>query len=157
MDDGKTKINTSTWQQCGRAVASLFALPILPEDENDNGPYLDMYRNKEVYISSFLVSQRDMLDSVLRVTGAKESEWTIETQPVEERWKEGQEFMKSGKDLARGFQTTMYSRVFFKDGSGDYSDKLDNERLGLPKENFDEATKEGIAMVEKGYNYYSRG
>lgn len=157
VDDGETKINTSTWPQSGRAVANLFSLPILPQDENDKGPYLAMWRNKEVHISSFLLSQRDMLNSILRVTGAKESEWTIEHQPAVERWKEAQELKQSGKDFLRGYQTAMYTRVLYKDGSGDYSDKLDNDKLGLPEENLDEATKEAVEMVEAGYNYFARG
>lgn len=157
FDDGKTKINTSTWEQCGRAVVSLFSLPVLPQDENDKGSCLDMWRNKEVHISSFLVSQRDMLDSLLRVTGTKESDWTVEQQPAEERWKEAQRLMQSGENVMRGYMTSMYTRVFYKDSCGDFSDKLDNDELGLPKEDFDEATKEAVRMVERGYNYVNRG
>lgn len=116
-----------------------------------------MWRNKEVYISSFLLSQRDMLDSILRVTGAKEFDWTIEYEPAEKRWKEGQELIQSGKDFLRGYLTCMYTRVFYKDGSGNFSDKLDNEKLRLPQEDVDKATKEAVDMVEGGYNYFSRG
>src|SRR4051794_23008406 len=35
FDDGNTPINTSTWSQCGRAVANLLSLKVLPDDEND--------------------------------------------------------------------------------------------------------------------------
>ncbi|KAG0307838.1 hypothetical protein BGZ99_001351, partial [Dissophora globulifera] len=66
--DGTVKINTSTWDQCGRAVAALFSLPIQPENENDKSPTLQQFKNKSVYISSFLVSQKDMFASLLRVT-----------------------------------------------------------------------------------------
>lgn len=156
FDDGKTRINTSTWAQCGRAVTSLFSLPILPQDENDKGNYLDMWRNKECHVSSFLLSQQDMLDSILRVTGAEESEWTIEHQPAKERWQKGQELMQSGEDFLKGYMSSMYTRVFFKDGSGDFSHILDNEKLGLPKESLDDATKEAVRMVEKGYSYADR-
>ena len=65
--------------------------------------------------------------------------------------------MQSGENVMRGYMTSMYTRVFYKDGCGDFSDKLDNDRLGLPKEDFDEATKEAIRMVERGYNYMDRG
>jgi len=153
FDDGKTKVNTSTWAQCGRAVAKLFTLPVLPQDENDKSLCIDHWRNKPVYISSFMVSQRDMLDSLLRVTGDKESDWTIESQPAQERWKEGVDLMESGKDFMRGFQTRMYARIFYKDGTGDISDKLDNDRLELPEENLDEATKRAVEMVANGYGY----
>ena len=155
MDDGETKINTTTWEQCGRAVTNLFSLPILPNDENDNGPYLEQWRNSACRVESFLISQKDMFASVLRVTGDKESDWTIESEPVEQRWNDSFEYLK-GSDRMRGFVTRMYSRVFFKDGSGDYSDKLDNEKLGLPKEDLDSATKVGLQMHDAGYNYFTR-
>ena len=153
FDDGETKVNTSTWAQCGHAVAKLFTLPVLPQDENDKSLCIDHWRNKPVYISSFMVSQRDMLDSLLRVTGDKESDWTIKSQPAQERWKEGVDLMESGKDFMRGFQTRMYARIFYKDGTGDISDKLDNDRLELPEENLDEATKRAVEMVANGYGY----
>ena len=146
--------------QLGRNVDELWPIsslcPILPQDENDKGPYLDMWRNKHAYISSFLVSQRDMLDSILRVTGDKEADWIIESEPSEARLKRGQKALQDG-DFATGYQTCMYTRVFFKDGSGDFSQKLDNEKLGLKEENLDEATKQAVEMVKNGYNYFARG
>ncbi len=155
FDEGETKIIASTWAQCGRAVANLFSLPILPQDENDRGPHLDQWRNRHVYVSSFLVSQKDMLDSVLRVTGDKESDWTIGNEPAEERWNRGQQELKGGNFMV-GYQTCMYTRVFYKDGSGDFSQKLDNDKLGLKEENLDEATKTAVDMVKNGYNYMAR-
>lgn len=156
FDDGKTKTNTSTWPQCGRAVAKLFALPILPQDERDTRPCLSQWRNKMLYIDSFLLSQRDMFDSILRVTGDKESDWKIEYEPSVERYKQGQECLQGG-DRMRGYQTVMYTRVFYQDGCGDFSSKLDNDKLGLPKESLDEATKEAVKMAEAGYSYFARG
>lgn len=155
FDDGETKIVASTWQQCGRAVAAVFSLPILPQDENDKGPYLSMWKNKHVFVSSFLVSQRDMLDSLLRVTGDKESDWTIEHEPAEARWKKAHDAMQAG-DFS-GYVPRMYTRVFYKDGCGDFSHKLDNARLGLLEENQDAATKRAVDMVNSGYNYFARG
>ena len=38
FDYGKTPINVSTWLQRGRAVAGLWGLKKLPEDENDKSP-----------------------------------------------------------------------------------------------------------------------
>ena len=45
-DDGKTKINVSTWPLCGRAMASLLSLKVLPDDEADKSPTLSHFRNK---------------------------------------------------------------------------------------------------------------
>ncbi|KAK5170286.1 uncharacterized protein LTR77_004873 [Saxophila tyrrhenica] len=158
LDDGLTKINTSTWEQCGRAMASLFSLPQYPQDANDKSVTISRWANDAVRVESFFVNQRDMLDSILRVTGEKESDWTIKYQPAQERWQEACEMMKEGGSKAgQGYIQKMYSRVFYKDGSGDFTDKLDNERLGLPKESLDEATKRALEMVEGGYNYFARG
>lgn len=77
FDDGNTRINTSTLPQCGRAVARLLGLKILPDDGGDRTPCLSHYRNRFVYVSSFKISQREMLDSILRVTGTEMRDWKI--------------------------------------------------------------------------------
>lgn len=149
-DDGTTKINTSTWPQCGRAVASLWSLKVLPEDADDKSPTLSLFRNGYAYISSFLISQRDMFESVLRVTGTSEKDWTIRYQDVKERYKEGLEQFQKG-DMS-GFGKLLYARVFYPDGSGNFEAKfgLHNDLLGLPKEDLDEATRVAVQMAEKG-------
>ena len=150
IDDGNTKINTSTWRQCGRAVANLLALKVQPDDEkSDNSPCLAHYKNQFIYVSSFQISQRDMLDSVMRVTSTTLKDWTIKHEPSPSRYKAGVEAMYKG-DFT-GFAQMMYSRVFYQDGSGDYetSKGLQNEVLGLPKEDLDEATKVAIEMAGK--------
>ena len=150
IDDGNTKINTSTLRQCGRAVAKLLALKVQPDDnenENDKSPCLAHYKNKFIYVSSFNISQKDMLDSVMRVTGTTLNDWTIKHEPSPSRYKAGVEAMQKG-DFS-GFAQMMYTRVFYQDGSGDYetSRGLQNGVLGLPKEDLDEATKVAVEMV----------
>ena len=150
IDDGNTKINSSTWRQVGRAIANLLALKVQPDDEkSDESPCLEHYRNKFVYVSSFKISQRDMLDSVMRVTGTTLNDWTIKHEPSPSRYKAGVEAMYKGDFM--GFAQMMYSRVFYQDGSGDFetSKGLQNEVLGLPKEDLDEATKVAIEMAGK--------
>lgn len=155
-DDGKTKINTTTWPQTGRAVANLLALKVLPEDEGDRSPTLSHWRNRPLRISSFLVSQRDMFDSVLRVTGGQESDWKISYQPAHERVKEGQEMFAQGD--RQGFGMLLYARLFFKDGAGNFEQRgeLDNEKIGLPKEDLDEFTAVAIEMA-KDFKYAATG
>ena len=147
--DGTTKINTSTWELCGQATAALLSLKILPEDAHDKSLTLSKLRNDHMYISSFLVSQRDMLDSVLRVTGEKETDWTIKHEDVKERYNAGVAQMKTGDRM--GFVKLLYARVFYP-GDGDYESKkgLHNEALGLPKEDLDEATKRAVDFAARG-------
>ncbi|EMC94216.1 hypothetical protein BAUCODRAFT_36690 [Baudoinia panamericana UAMH 10762] len=154
-DGGDVKINHSTWPQCGRAVAKLLSLKLLPEDESDKAPTLSQFRNKPLYISSFLLSQNDMLAAVLKATGDKESDWTIQSKPVTERYQDGINAMQKGDML--GFATAMYARVFYPEGSpGDYESKgkLANDILGLPKEDLNEATKNAVRMAETGEGLY---
>jgi len=140
-DDGHTKINTSTWPQTALAVAKLLGLKVLPDNESDKSITLSRWRNKPLYISSFNISQRDMFDSVLRVTGDRESDWKQTSEDVQQRFKDGQEQLKKGDRL--GFAKCMYVRVFYPDKAGNYEERrgIDNEVLGLPKEDLDEFTK----------------
>ncbi|KAF5008598.1 hypothetical protein FDECE_5132 [Fusarium decemcellulare] len=154
-DDGKTQINTSTWLQCGRAIASLLSLKELPEDENDKSPTISQWRNKPLYISSFLVSQREMLDSIQRVTGTTDKDWQIEYEGSKARWERGMGLLQKGD--RSGFALAMYARTFYPNGDGNFGAKygLANDVLGLPTEDLDEASKRALEMVEASYNYYT--
>jgi hypothetical protein len=46
---------------------------------------LENFRNEMVYINSFTGSQKDMFQSVLRVTDTKPEEWNMTSQPSAER------------------------------------------------------------------------
>ena len=140
FDDGETKITTSTWPQVGRAVASLLSLPV-HDTSNSGKPSLDKYRNDFVYVSSFRINQKDMLESIYRVTGTSEKDWTFRSEDVKQRYANGMAQMKAGNRL--GFGRLLYSRVFYPDGSGDMTvgHELQNDVLGLPEEDLDEYTK----------------
>ena len=146
FDDGNTRINTTTLPQCGRAVANLLSLKIFPDDEDDESAYLSQFKNRFVYVSSFKLSQRDMLDSVMRVTDTKVGDWKISHEASVDRHKAGWEEFKNGNFL--GFPKLMYTRVFYQDGSGDFeaSRGLHNDVLGLPKDDLDEYTKIALQM-----------
>ncbi|TKX23700.1 hypothetical protein C1H76_4217 [Elsinoe australis] len=150
FDEGKAAINTSTWAQVGRAVAALLTLPVKREG-GASGSVVEDWKNKHAHFSSFTVSQRDMFESLQRVTGTKEGDWKVKNAPVEEVYKEGKEQMMKGD--RRGFGKLLYSRMFFKDQAGrqDLLYGLDDEKLGLPKEDLDEATKRAVGLHEDGY------
>lgn len=128
---GKVKMNTTSFPQLGRSIASLFSLKVLPEDENDKSPTLSHWKNGTVNISSFFVNQQDMLQSVLRVTGDKESDWKIYEEDVKERYEAGKAEMQKGS--MRGFGKMLYARLFYPDGAADFNDRLDNKVLGKSK------------------------
>lgn len=59
--------------------------------------------------------------------------------------------MQGGFDRA-AFVQAMYTRLFFPDGSGNVEAKygLQNDLLGLPKENIDDATAEAVRYASEG-------
>ena len=149
FDDGNTRINTSTWPQTGRAVAKLLSLKVFKDNVNDKSACLNDFRNECVYVSSFTVSQKDMLNSVMRVTGTSLKDWKVNYEPVKERYQSGVEEFKKGNRL--GFAKLLYSRSFYPDNCGNYeaTKGLHNDILGLPKEDLDEYTKIAVEMAEK--------
>lgn len=100
-------------------------------------------------MKAFTVSQRDMLESILRVTGTKEDDWTINKEATHERYSSGIKEMQEGKRI--GFAKMMYTRVFYPDGCGDFERNKGtlNSLLDLPEEDIDEATKAAIERSEK--------
>jgi hypothetical protein len=152
FDDGKQKIHTTTWPQVGRAVANLLSLPVKADDGDGKNVTLDSYRNKFVYISSFTLSQRDMLDTIERVTGTTDADWNMSSTTAKERFADGRKRMMEGDRV--GFAHALYSRHFFpgeKAGLYGETDGLDNEKLALPEEDLDEATRESVRMADEEY------
>lgn len=129
--------------QVGKAVAALLSLPINSK-ETSSEVCLEDFRNKVIYIRSFTVSQKDMLQSALRVTGTNESDWTISKESAHERYSTGLKEIQEGKRI--GFVKMMYTRVFFPDGCGDFEHNKGtvNQLLNLAEEDIDEATKVAI-------------
>ena len=82
-----------------------------------------------------------MFESVLRVTGDDEKDWTITHEDVVERYNRGHQILKEGKLVGLGI--ILYARLFYKDGAGDFNDKLDNDVLGLPKEDLGDTNSIG--------------
>jgi uncharacterized protein VirK/YbjX len=76
FDDGETLVSMSTFAQVGRAVAALLSLPIQPEGDNE-AHSLENFRNQNIYVLSFTISQKDVLGHVLRITGTNSQDWTI--------------------------------------------------------------------------------
>lgn len=146
FDDGETRVTQSTLEQCGRAVAGLFSLPIEGSD-----PCLNQWKNKPCYISSFTVSQKEMLAAICAVTGGNEAGWTIEYESSADRYKSAQESLQRGEQA--GYIQCMATRVFFKDGLGDYSKKLDDKKIGIEQEDVKQVTKEAVELAHKGFTY----
>ena len=150
FDDGNAYLPLSTWDLCGQALSKLLSLPISGSDV-----CVDRWKNKPLYIASFHVTQRDILDSVHRVLGDTDADWTIEHDPSQER------YIKALADLQTGDQSgyvrALYTRPFFPNGGGDYKTTrgLSNKELGLADESLDQATKDAVEMVQSGWNPFA--
>lgn len=145
-DDGNTKNSTSTLLQVGRAVAKVLSLKELPDDENDKSLTLLGFLNKGVYLKSFVVSQNDMFESVKRVTGTSDADWTVTHESTKKRYEDGLAQVKGGN--MADFSKLLYARAFYPEEPNDLSAKAQNELLGLPDESLDESTKVGIDLVK---------
>lgn len=146
-DDGNTKNTVSNLSQVGRAVAKVLSLQELPEDENDKSLTLSSFLGKGIYLQSFLVSQNEMFESVKRVTGTTDADWTITHEATKKRYEDALAQVKAGN--MGGFSKLLYARVFYSDPPTSFSAKTQNELLGLPEENLDESTKAGIDLVKE--------
>ncbi|KAF5573934.1 isoflavone reductase family [Fusarium pseudoanthophilum] len=151
-DDGNVKNSSSTLAQVGRAVAKVLSSKELPDDKDDDSLTVSNFHNRAAYLNSFVVSQRDLFESVKRVTGTSDADWTVTHESSKKRYEDGMAQVKRG-DMS-GFSKLLYARAFFPEDPSDLSAKAQNELLSLPKEDLDEATKDGIALVEvlKGRN-----
>ncbi|KAL6917354.1 hypothetical protein FSST1_008849 [Fusarium sambucinum] len=145
-DHGETKNSTSTLSQVGRAVAKILSLKELPINDDDDSLTLSSFLNKPVNIKSFVISQKDMFESVKRVTGTSEADWTITYESTKKRYEEGMSLVKGGNMV--GFSKLLYARAFFHEDPSDLSAKAQNGLLGLPEESLDDATKAGIDLVK---------
>ncbi|KAH7128973.1 CipA protein [Dactylonectria macrodidyma] len=149
FDDGKKAVNTSTWPLCGRALAALASLKKLPDDESDESVTLAHFQDRPAFVSSFKVSQNDILESIKRVTGTTDVDWSISHELTAERYSEGGKELQEGNP--GGFYKQMYARVFYPSGDADY--EPDNQLLGLLDDDLDEATRAGIELAKAGYSY----
>ncbi|KAL1845849.1 hypothetical protein Plec18167_009247 [Paecilomyces lecythidis] len=146
-DDGNTKNSVSTLSQVGRAVAKVLSLKVIPDNENDRSLTVSQWLNKALYIKSFVVSQNDIFESVKRVTGTSDADWTVTHEATKKRYQDGLELVKGGN--MAGFSKLLYARGFYPDDQSDCSAKAQNELLGLPEESLDEFTQVGIDMVKE--------
>ncbi|KAL1593758.1 hypothetical protein SLS60_010490 [Paraconiothyrium brasiliense] len=149
FDEGSQRVNTSTWAQVGRAVAGLLALPV--ESQGGETALIE-YRNRFVFVSSFAINQREMLDSLNRVLKLKDEDWDVTRVSAKDRFEDARKRLAGGNRMAYAYM--LYTRYFLPGEDAALYEKtkgLDNERLSLPVEDLDEATKTAVGMAEDGY------
>ena len=142
------KFNTSTIEQVGKGVAALLCLPI--RDAERPRVSLEYYANNFGYISSFLTTQQELFEAVLKATRTNEADWYVERSTIEGsggRIAKAQEELKKGNfmggaDVAYGY--------YMGDGlGGNYEEKAraDREVLGLEVGDLDRVMAEVVKTV----------
>jgi hypothetical protein len=110
-------------------------------------PSLSDYKNQFVYITSFSVSQNDMLAAVQRATGTMMPDWTLTHVPVDQYIQHGRDMFAKGD--RRGMVNVLYGCTF-KRGLGDqfHGRQVANETLGLEEEDLDEVVDKVVKELE---------
>ncbi|KAK4223828.1 hypothetical protein QBC38DRAFT_486880 [Podospora fimiseda] len=140
FDDGLTKVTMSTVGQLASAAVVLFNLP---------KSQIRKWVNKAVYVASFTVNQKQMLEAAHRVMGTTDRDWRIQYQGAGERFNEGVNDLL--QDELSGARKTKTMPSFFKDGGGDFESLrvLSNTKLGLGKEMLDPSIEEACETLEQ--------
>ena len=137
-EGGNTKINTATLKRSGEATAELLSLP---------DAELEKFRNRSFFVSSCYASQREIFESVLRATQTTEDDWAVTTPDGEQVLKDSDKALKAG-DFMKSFLDKYYMTHFRKGFGGDYNDKVDSTKLGLPEEDLDKLVAEILQSTE---------
>lgn len=146
LDGGIGKFNTTTKSAVALAVTRLLCLP---ETSLSGESSLSDFANGFCYISSFLTSQKEILEAVQSVTGTSVDEWTVEDVDAEGYIQEGKERVAKG-DF--GGYVNIFGGMVFKGGmGGDYESVkgVSNEVLELPRVTLDEAVREALGEPAK--------
>ncbi|KAK4934169.1 hypothetical protein LTR66_015691, partial [Elasticomyces elasticus] len=137
LDGGNTKFMSTTLPNVGLAVTRLLSLPLSE---------LERYRNKHVYISSFGISQREILDSVQRATNTTDKDWTIEHTKSDIVMEKAKSKFETGDmtEIAAWVYATNIKESF----GGDYAASgraVAHVVLGLPDKDLNAVTAEVIS------------
>lgn len=134
--------NSITLPQAGLGIARLLSLPV--SDTSNPRASLQHYGNNFVYLSSFLVTQQQIFESLQAATGTKESDWKVEKATIAEKDAALRAQFKEGNFMAGAGLTFLW---YMGEGrGGNYEDKAkqDSVVLGLQKENMDDVIKKAV-------------
>ncbi|RMX84040.1 hypothetical protein D0868_15556 [Hortaea werneckii] len=139
------RFNMSMLEQVGQGIARVLSLPV--QNPQDQRASLEFYGNNFVYISSFHVTQRELLESARRATQTSEAEWEVEEDSVRD-WIERCKGMMAKGEM-KGAMGLTFAYYLGEGLGGDYQDKAmeDMKVLGLREGDLDAVVK---AEVEKG-------
>jgi hypothetical protein len=101
------------------------------------------------YVSTFHVSQREMLESIMRVSGNTDKDWEISTPESEDVDRQCDERLAKGEMEA--FYTKFMLASFREGNRGSFEDKdFDMRKLGYEKEDIDAVSAAILRRPESG-------
>lgn len=101
------------------------------------------FANSCLYISSFRLTHEELFQAILRVSGTKETDWTIERLSFRDVMRQGTE--KLEKNDRSGMIDLFVGSLFTPDLGGDLSAKAHNGMLGLRQEDLDRTVQAALA------------
>jgi hypothetical protein len=127
-DNGVGRFDTTNLSTVGYTVAKVLTIP-------------NKFQNEYVYVSEFTVSQNDIFDALLGITGTKREDWKIEHRTAESMKSQGLD--KLAKQDFTGVYDLIFAAVHQPGLGSDFSAtrKLDNDVLGVVKGDLFEATR----------------
>lgn len=134
------RFSATTIPQVAAAVASFLCLPKSKIDES--------FANNYLYVSSFVLTQPEIFNSVLRVTGSTEKDWQIERKAVKNCIDEGWELVNGGNPA--GHFKILYGLSYSDGMGGEISDLSHNQMLGLEQEDLDAVVKRAVEASRPG-------
>ena len=139
--------NSTTLAQASLGITRLLSLPLT----NPSNPRASLahYANNFVYLSSFLVTQESVFNSLKRATGTEDGDWKVERGETIEQWA-GRCREAMGRGDMRGGAGLTFAYYMGKGRGGDYEAKAreDREVLGLKEEDLDEAVRRAVRAGE---------
>jgi hypothetical protein len=119
---------------------------VLLQDLSLPAEELKQYRNNFLYVTSFQLSQLDLLRAVEKVTNTSEKDWNITRTPVDVVISNGREELMNGN--MRGIIDVLYGMQFNPGKGGNIDERTSNEKLRLPSENLEEVIAEVVNKLE---------
>lgn len=135
--------NSITLPQAGLGIARLLSLPVT--DSSNPRASLQHYANNFVYLSSFLVTQQQIFESLQAATGVKEADWKVEKASIAEKDAALREQFKQGNFMAGAGLTFLWYMGEGRGGNYEEKARQDREVLGLKEENLDDVVKNAVA------------
>lgn len=135
---GKAKTTFTNMPTIGKALVDLLESP----------EKLEAAKNRKVAISSYTITQEEILEALEKVTG---EEWTVKRVDADQLGKEGQDMLARGEFGLPAFAGVLRGATFGSAALGDLSKngEMDNDLL-LPdnKENLEEQLKSLMEEVK---------